>query len=325
MSDDILLEARGLCKTFPAGHGRTMQAVKDVSLKIYRGETLGLVGESGCGKSTLGRLLIRLIEPTAGEVYLGGANVTGLKEKEFHSYRRQFQLVFQDPYASLNPRMTVRDIIAEPLVTWKVCPTKEAVTDRVLELMEEVGVPGEFLNRYPHQFSGGQRQRISIARAIAMNPELIVCDEPVSALDVSIQNQVLNLLNRLKKERGLTYLFISHDLSVVRHISDRVCVMFLGRVFEVGRTEELFSSPLHPYTRFLLNAIPLPDPHLREEDREILPGEPPSPVNPPSGCCFRERCPYASEKCSREEPALRMVGDREVACHYPGVFSKENE
>ena len=316
---EILLEAKGLSKDFPAGGGRKIHAVSDVSLRVYRGETLGLVGESGCGKSTLGRLLIRLLEPSGGELFLSGENVTAMKEKEFRRYRRQFQMVFQDPYASLNPRMTVRDIIAEPLKTWRICPTKEETTKKVLELMEAVGVPGEFLLQYPHQFSGGQRQRISIARAIAMDPALIVCDEPVSALDVSVQNQVLNLLNRLKKERGLTYLFISHDLSVVRHISDRVCVMFLGRIFEVARTEDLFSHPLHPYARFLMNAIPVPDPHRRDDNKQILTGEPPSPVNPPSGCCFHTRCPYATEKCRTEVPVLRDMGGREVACHYPGI------
>ncbi|MBO6150274.1 MAG: ATP-binding cassette domain-containing protein [Clostridium sp.] len=314
---DVLLEAKNLTKEFPAGRGRKVQAVSGVSLQIHKGETLGLVGESGCGKSTLGRLLIRLLKPTSGEILLKGENVTSLPEKAFHPYRRQFQMIFQDPYASLNPRMTIRDIIAEPLVTWNICPTKEETTKKVLELMESVGVPGEFLMQYPHQFSGGQRQRISIARAIAMDPELIVCDEPVSALDVSVQNQVLNLLNRLKKERGLTYLFISHDLSVVRHISDRVCVMFLGRILETAETEELYARPLHPYTRFLLNAVPVPDPRLRDADREILTGEPPSPLNPPSGCCFHTRCPYAREKCRTEIPVLRNAGGREVACHYP--------
>ena len=312
---EYLLEARNLVKEFPAGRGKKVHAVSEVSLQIKEGEVLGLVGESGCGKSTLGRLLIRLVEPDAGEVFFRGEKITGMPQKEFGKYRRQMQLVFQDPYASLDPRMTVRELIAEPLKTYRVCPTKEETTRKVLELMQAVGVPGEFLYRYPHQFSGGQRQRIGIARAIAADPALIVCDEPVSALDVSIQNQILNLLRELQKSRGLTYLFISHDLSVVRHISDRVCIMFLGKVCEIGRTEEVYRIPLHPYTRFLLDAIPRPDPHQRSEQPRLLSGEIPSPVNPPSGCRFHTRCPYAAEKCAKEEPLLRRVNGRAAACH----------
>ena len=313
----VLLTGKNLTKEFPAGGKKKVHAVSDVSLELYEGETLGLVGESGCGKSTLGRMLIRLIEPTSGEISVRGETVTGLKEREFRKYRRQLQMIFQDPYASLNPRMTVRDLIAEPLITYKVCPTKEATTDRVLELMKAVGIPGEFLYRYPHQFSGGQRQRIGIARAIAIDPSLIVCDEPVSALDVSVQNQVLNLLMDLKKERGLTYLFISHDLSVVRHISDRVLIMFLGKVCEVGAVEDVYSAPMHPYTRFLLNAVQKPDPHSRNDKAELLAGEIPSAVEPPSGCRFHTRCPYATEKCKAEEPPLREIYGRKVACHFP--------
>lgn len=313
----VLLEARNLTKEFPTGGKKKVHAVSDVSLEIYEGETLGLVGESGCGKSTLGRMMIRLIKPTSGELFIGGEPVTNLTDKEFKKYRRQLQLIFQDPYASLNPRMTVRDLIAEPLVTYKVCPTKEATTERVLELMKAVGVPGEFLYRYPHQFSGGQRQRIGIARAIAMDPALIVCDEPVSALDVSVQNQVLNLLMELQKERGLTYLFISHDLSVVRHISDRVCIMFLGKICEIGEVEDVYRAPLHPYTRFLMNAVLQPDPHRRNDEAALLTGEIPSAVNPPSGCRFHTRCPYATEKCRTEEPQLREMGGRKIACHFP--------
>ena len=229
-------------------------------------------------------------------------------------------MVFQDPYASLNPRMTVRNIIAEPLTTYKVCPTKEKTTELVLELMKAVGVPAEFLNRYPHQFSGGQRQRIGIARAIALSPQLVVCDEPVSALDVSVQSQVLNLLKDLQAARGLTYLFISHDLSVVNFIADRVCVMFLGKICEIAPKEDLYDKPLHPYTRFLLDAIPQADPHLRGKEKMVLQGEIPSPVNPPSGCRFHTRCPYATELCSTQEPELRTVGDRQVACHHAGAF-----
>ena len=319
---EVLLEARNLNREFPAGRKKKIHAVSDVSLRICEGETLGLVGESGCGKSTLGRLLIRLIEPDSGEVLVRGKPVTGLKEKEFSSYRRKFQLIFQDPYASLNPRMTVRDLIAEPLKTYKVCGSKEETTERVLELMKAVGVPGEFLHRYPHQFSGGQRQRIGIARAIAADPDLIICDEPVSALDVSVQNQILNLLRELQTQRGLTYLFISHDLSVVRHISNRVCIMFLGKICESGPVEELFQDPLHPYTRFLINAVLVPDPHRRSDSAELLKGELPSPVDLPSGCRFHTRCPYATDLCRTKEPAMQQMGCREVACHYPGIFRR---
>ena len=314
---DILLEGRHLTKEFPAGSNRKVHAVSDVSLQILKGETLAIVGESGCGKSTLGRILIRLLQPTSGELVFRGKDVGRMKERDFRQYRRELQLIFQDPYASLDPRMNVRNLIAEPLRTWRVCRSEEELTKKVQELMQAVGVPEEYLNRYPHQFSGGQRQRIGIARAIALNPSLIVCDEPVSALDVSVQNQILNLLKELQKERGLTYLFISHDLSVVRHISDRTGVMFLGRICELGSTEELFASPRHPYTRFLLNAVPVPNPHKRDEPKELLSGEMPSPVNLPSGCRFHTRCPYATDRCRTEEPELVSLNGREVACHYP--------
>ena len=314
---DILLEGRHLTKEFPAGSRRKVHAVSDVSLQIQKGETLAIVGESGCGKSTLGRILIRLLQPTSGELFFRGKDVGRMKERDFRKYRRELQLIFQDPYASLDPRMNVRNLIAEPLRTWRVCGSEEELTKKVQELMQAVGVPEEYLNRYPHQFSGGQRQRIGIARAIALNPSLIVCDEPVSALDVSVQNQILNLLKELQKERGLTYLFISHDLSVVRHISDRTGVMFLGRICELGPTEELFASPRHPYTRFLLNAVPVPNPHKRDEPKELLSGEMPSPVNLPSGCRFHTRCPYATDRCRTEEPELASLNGREVACHYP--------
>ena len=318
--DNILLEAKGLYKDFPLKNRKRVHAVSDVSLRIYRGETLALVGESGCGKSTLGRTLIRLLEATSGEIYFEGANITTMREKEFKPYRRRMQLIFQDPYASLNPRMTVRDIVAEPLKTYKVCQTPEETTRRVLELLTAVGIPGDFLYRYPHQFSGGQRQRIGIARAIALDPSLIVCDEPVSALDVSVQNQILNLLKQLQRDRGLTYLFISHDLSVVRFISDRVCVMFLGCLCEVGETQAVYNKPLHPYTRFLIGAIPKADPHTRDEQRLLLSGEIPSPIDPPDGCRFNTRCPYACERCRKEAPELRQMGDRWVACHRAGTL-----
>ena len=314
---DILIEARGLTKEFPAGRGKKVHAVANVSLQLYEGETLGIVGESGCGKSTLGNMIVHLMQPTSGELYLRGENVTALSDRDFAGYRRQLQMIFQDTSASLDPRMTVRDIIAEPLETYKVCRTKEETTQKVLELLDAVGVPGEFLYRYPHQFSGGQRQRIGIARAIAADPALIVCDEPVSALDVSVQNQVLNLLKDLQKTRELTYLFISHDLSVVRYISDRIGVMFLGQICELGSTQEVFHSPLHPYTKFLLDAIPKPDPRRRDDVIQLMHGEVPSPVDPPSGCRFHTLCPYATEECSRQAPALREVGERTVACHHP--------
>ena len=318
----ILLEARNLVKEFPAAgasRGSVVHAVSDVSLTLYEGETLSVVGESGCGKSTLGRMLLRLIEPTSGQVLFEGTNLATLKGKELRAFRRRMQIVFQDPYASLNPRMDVERIIAEPLITHKVCATKEERHRRVLELMEEVGIPGQFLHRYPHQFSGGQRQRIGIARALALRPSLIVCDEPVSALDVSIQSQVLNLLEDLQEQHGLTYLFISHDLSVVRHISDRVCVMFLGRVCEIGPTAEIYDRPGHPYTRFLLDAVPRPDPEQRNDGHALLTGEIPSPVDPPSGCRFRTRCPYADAQCAAEAPPFRSLGQRQIACHHPPV------
>jgi oligopeptide/dipeptide ABC transporter ATP-binding protein len=321
LEKEVLLEAKNLTKEFPTStRGQVVHAVTDVSLQIYKGETLALVGESGCGKSTLGRTLIKMLPATGGTVTFDGQEITSLSEKEFRPIRPKMQMVFQDPYASLDPRMTVRDIIAEPLKTYKLCKTKEETTNRVMELMKAVGVPTEFLNRYPHQFSGGQRQRIGIARAIALRPQLIVCDEPVSALDVSVQSQVLNLLKDLQEEFQLTYLFIGHDLSVINFIADRVCVMFLGSVCEISPKEELYQSPLHPYTAFLLDAIPQADPHLRDKKRHVLEGEIPSPVNPPSGCYFHPRCPYATEECKTTKPELKAYGDRFCACHHAGEF-----
>lgn len=317
---DILLEAVGLTKEFPLKNKKRVHAVSDVSLQIFKGETLALVGESGCGKSTLGRTLIRLLQPTAGKIYFNGTEISALSEKNFSPYRRRMQLIFQDPYASLDPRMTVRDIVAEPLKTYHICKTAEETTALVIELLRAVGIPEEFLYRYPHQFSGGQRQRIGIARAIALDPSLIVCDEPVSALDVSVQNQILNLLKKLQRERSLTYLFISHDLSVVRFIADRVCVMFLGRMCEVGSTDEVYASPIHPYTRFLINAIPKADPNARTENRMLLSGELPSPIDPPAGCRFHTRCPYAKDCCRTEIPELREINGRFVACHRAEEF-----
>ncbi|MDD3252074.1 MAG: dipeptide ABC transporter ATP-binding protein [Lachnospiraceae bacterium] len=316
----VLLEAKHLVKEFPIGGTKkeplVVHAVSDVNLEIYEGETLALVGESGCGKSTLGRVLIRLLEPTSGEVQFEGEDIVGMSTAQFAERRKQMQIIFQDPYASLNPRMSVKEIIAEPLTTYGLKDKKE-LEKRIRELMKEVGIPEEFYNRYPHQFSGGQRQRIGIARAIALNPKLIICDEPVSALDVSIQSQVLNLLKDLQEDYKLTYLFISHDLSVVKFIADRVCVMFLGSLCEVGSTDELYEHPLHPYTKFLLNAIPKADPRLRSEEKELLTGEIPSPVNPPSGCRFHTRCPYAQEICGKVVPECKEVGERKVFCHFP--------
>ena len=316
----VLMEAKELVKEFPVQSNKkgkqVVHAVSNVNLKIYEGETLALVGESGCGKSTLGRTLIRLLEATSGEIWFDGVDVTHMSERNFMALRRQMQIIFQDPYASLNPRMSVKQIIGEPLTTHKVVSGKVQLNNMVRELMHEVGIPEEFMNRYPHQFSGGQRQRIGIARALALKPRLIVCDEPVSALDVSIQSQVLNLLKDLQAQYQLTYLFISHDLSVVRYIADRVCVMFLGKICEMGDTESLYQHPLHPYTSFLLEAIPKADPKQRKEKR-LLTGEIPSPVNPPSGCRFHTRCPYATEECRTQEPKMQLIDGREVACHHP--------
>lgn len=311
----VLLRCEHLVKEYPMDRKRRVHAISDISLEIYEGECLALVGESGCGKSTLGRALIQLHKPTAGKVFYKEKEITSMSAKEFAPYRREMQMIFQDPYASLDPRMNVHDIIAEPLVTYKVYNNKEELKEKVLELMDAVGVPREFLYRYPHQFSGGQRQRIGIARAIALNPSLVICDEPVSALDVSVQSQVLNLLKEIQEKKGLAYLFISHDLSVVRFISDRVCVMFLGKVCEIGDSELIYQQPVHPYTRFLINAIPVADPKLRNVEKPLLQGEIPSPVNPPAGCRFHTRCPYATEKCRTQEPMLRQVKGRMVACH----------
>lgn len=315
MQDNTLIKVQGLSVEFPLSSKKKVHAVSDVSLEVKEHEVLALVGESGCGKSTLGKAMIQLIKPTAGEVSFKDAVITNMPAKAFRDYRRQMQIVFQDPYASLDPRMSVRDIIAEPLETYNVCATPKETTERVVELLEAVGLSADHLYRYAHQFSGGQRQRIGIARAIALNPSFIVCDEPVSALDVSVQNQILNLLKDLQERFGLTYLFISHDLSVVRFIANRVCVMFLGKLCELGDTETIYTNPLHPYTRFLLDAIPKADPHRRRKERMLLSGELPSPVDPPSGCRFHTRCPYATEKCRTQEPEMKPVEGRMVACH----------
>ena len=321
-----LVRVRGLFKHFPvAGSDDVVRAVDGVTFDIFRGETLGLVGESGCGKSTVGRCLLRLIEPTRGQVEFDGRDVLATSGAELRRLRREMQIIFQDPYASLNPRMRVRDIVSEPLVIHGIGDKSER-RERVSELLRKVGLDPDYMNRYPHEFSGGQRQRIGIARALALNPKLIVADEPVSALDVSVQAQVVNLLEDLQGEFELTYLFISHGLAVVEHISDRVAVMYLGRIVEVATAEELYANPLHPYTRALLSAIPIPDP-TRKRDRIVLKGDVPTPINPPSGCRFHTRCPEAIPDCARIDPDLREVSpSHTVACiRVPGWFEAETK
>ena len=311
----VLLKAEHLKKYFKSPHG-TVKAVDDVSLEIYEGETLALVGESGCGKSTLGRVILNLIAPTSGTVTFDGTDITALHGKTLRNMRAQMQLVFQDPFSSLDPRFTVGQIIAEPLQNMGL--SKQEQQKRVLELMDRVSLQPEHYSRYPHQFSGGQRQRIGIARALAPNPRLIVCDEPVSALDVSIQAQILNLLKKLQSQLNLTYLFISHDLAVVRYISDRVCVMFLGQICELCSTVEAYEKPLHPYTRMLIDSAPEPDPDFHREDRMLLQGELPSPVNPPAGCRFCTRCPFATDVCRTVHPELKeYTPGHFCACHHP--------
>lgn len=313
-NDNVLLKIEGLSKYFPIKGGilareiASVKAVQNVSLQIKRGETLGLVGESGCGKSTLGRCIIRLIEPSAGKIIFNDRDITELEGEELRALRRKMQIIFQDPYASLNPRMTVGSIIEEPLVIHKLHNSKKDREDRVKQLLELVGLRAEAIYRYPHEFSGGQRQRIGIARALAVDPEFIVCDEPVSALDVSIQAQVINLLMDLQQKLGLTYLFIAHDLKVVEHISNRVAVMYLGRIVELTESEELYHHPHHPYTQALLSAIPVPDPTSKTKlDRIILKGDVPSPMNPPSGCYFHPRCPKKGEGCDSQAPDLKLT------------------
>jgi oligopeptide transport system ATP-binding protein len=321
LENGVLLKVRNLKKYFPVRGGvfskviGYVQAVDGVSFDIKRGETLGLVGESGCGKTTAGRTILRLLEPTAGEVIFEGENIFKLDQEKLRKTRRNVQIIFQDPFGSLNPRMTVGDIVGESLLIHRIANDKKEKEKRVRDLLETVGLNAGHVRRYPHEFSGGQRQRIGIARALALNPKLIVCDEPVSALDVSIQAQVINLLENLQEQFKLTYLFIAHDLSVVKHISDRVAVMYLGKIVELSATLNLYDNPQHPYTEALLSAVPIPDPTLKKQ-RIVLEGDVPSPFKPPTGCRFHPRCKYSKSVCSQEEPELIDIGNEHyVACH----------
>ena len=319
IENKTLVEVKNLKEYFNINTGmftsKPLKAVDDVSFAIRKGETLGLVGESGCGKTTVGRTLLHLYKPTAGEIWFDGKQI--VTKKDILEYRKKTAMVFQDPYSSLNPRMTVSDIIAEPLDVHKMYASKAERQERVLELMAKVGLNSEHANRYAHEFSGGQRQRIGIARSLAMGPEFVVCDEPVSALDVSIQAQVINMFDELQEQMNLTYLFIAHDLLVVRHISDRIAVMYLGRMVELADANEIYDRPLHPYTKSLMSAVPVPDPKIaRENKRIILSGDIPSPLNAPSGCPFRTRCPHATEACAEAMPEFREVERGHfVACH----------
>lgn len=317
MMVDKILQVNQLKKYFDMGKGQLLKAVNDVSFHVNKGETFGLVGESGCGKSTIGRTIMGLYEKTAGDVVYDGKNVHELDGKEKFHFYRQMQMIFQDPYASLNPRSTVREVIAEPLEVHGIFSRRKEQLKRIYELLEEVGLNRDHANRYPHEFSGGQRQRIGIARALALDPEFIIADEPISALDVSVQAQVVNLLKELQQTKGLTFLFIAHDLSMVKQISDRIGVMYLGNMVELTTSDTLYENPLHPYTQALLSAIPIPDPDIEESrERIILQGELPSPINPPSGCVFRTRCPMAMDICAHQKPTWQEIEQHHyVACH----------
>ena len=320
--NQVLLETKDLRKYFSGKKGLfnlnppVVKAVDDINLTIHKGETLGLVGESGCGKSTLGRTILKLIPMTSGQVIYNGEDIAAYDKKQMWEMRKRMQIIFQDPYSSLNPRMTVYDLVSAPLEVYGIGSAAER-KEMVISILNDVGLDKQYLNRFPHEFSGGQRQRIGIARALILNPEFVVCDEAVSALDVCVRAQVLNLMKKMQQKRNLTYLFISHDLSVVRHVSDRVAVMYLGSVVEIADKQDLYGAPLHPYTRALLSAIPIPDAN-RKRNRIILEGDVPSAYNPPSGCKFHTRCPYATDRCREEVPALRdMDGGHSVACHFP--------
>ena len=310
-----LVELENLTKYFDVGKKAKLHAVDGVTLKINEGETLGVVGESGCGKSTLGRTVLKLHEPTAGKIIFDGQDITGYKSSKIHEIRQDMQMIFQDPYSSLNPRMTVQELIAEPLIINKVCKSKKEVFDKVAELMETVGLAERLASAYPHELDGGRRQRIGVARALALNPKFIVCDEPVSALDVSIQAQILNLLMDLQDERGLTYMFITHDLSVVKHISNQIAVMYLGKCVELCSSKELFKNPLHPYTKALLSAIPIPSIEMKGRKIQVIKGEVTNPINPKPGCRFAARCPLASEECRAADIPFEEVSEGHyVAC-----------
>ena len=318
--EETLLEVKRLKKYFPIKKGAfkrhigDVKAVDDVNLTVYKGETLGIVGESGSGKSTLGRMIVKLLNPTAGEIIFEGTNIAPFSNRQLDAYRKDMQMIFQDPFASLNPRMTVEQLVEEPMAVQKTL-SKNARKEKTVDILDKVGLSEEALHRYPHEFSGGQRQRIGIARALTLNPKFIIADEPVSALDVSVQSQVLNLLKDLQEAFGLTYLFIAHDLSVVKHISDRIAVMYLGQVVEIGPKKQLYKRPLHPYTKALLDSIPIPK-VKRERQRTKIAGEIPNAANPPSGCPFRTRCPLAFERCKRERPMMRSEEKgHQVACH----------
>ena len=316
----VLLKVENLTKHFPVSGNKVVHAVDDVSFTIKKGKTLGLVGESGCGKSSCARTVIRIYEPTSGRIILDGTDITNLSQKELLPHRRKMQMIFQDPYASLNARMTVQDIIAEPLRAHHICKNKAEEREMVAEMLHQVGLNQEHASRYAHEFSGGQRQRVGIARALILHPQLVICDEPISALDVSIQAQVINMLRIFQEEQELTYLFIAHDLSMVRYVSDDVGVMYLGQLVEKCETDEIYAHPLHPYTQGLLSSVPIPDPVLaRKKENAGIAGDIPSPIDPPAGCRFHTRCPYAEKRCETEVPALKEASPGHfVSCHKFG-------